>query len=111
MEITASIVTMKSVFHAAGPMMLLAALTLTLVGCSKETTAEVKTEPVESATAEVKPYPLDTCVVEDEKLGSMGDPYVFVHEGQELKLCCKGCRVEQVPACFDGLAAARHATL
>lgn len=39
-----------------------------------------------------KPYPLKTCVVSDEKLGGdMGDPYVFVHEGREVKLCCKGC--------------------
>ena len=21
----------------------------------------------------------------------MGDPYVFTHEGREIKLCCKGC--------------------
>jgi hypothetical protein len=38
-----------------------------------------------------KPYPLDKCIVTDEKLGEHGDPYVFTHEGQELKLCCKGC--------------------
>ena len=38
-----------------------------------------------------KPYPLKTCVVTDEKLGEMGDPYVFVHEGREIKLCCKSC--------------------
>ena len=39
-----------------------------------------------------KPYPLKTCVVSDEKLGGdMGDPYVFVHEGREVKLCCKSC--------------------
>jgi hypothetical protein len=38
-----------------------------------------------------KPYPLATCVVSDEKLGSMGEPYVFVHEGQQIKLCCDGC--------------------
>ena len=40
----------------------------------------------------VKPYPLDTCLVSDEKLGSMGKPVVFTHEGQEIKLCCKSCR-------------------
>lgn len=40
----------------------------------------------------VKPYPLKTCVVTDEKFGGeMGDPYVFTHEGREVKLCCKGC--------------------
>ena len=38
-----------------------------------------------------KPYPLKTCVVSDEKLGEMGDPYVFTHEGREIKLCCKSC--------------------
>ena len=38
-----------------------------------------------------KPYPLDKCVVSDEKLGDHGKPYVFTHEGQEIKMCCKGC--------------------
>ena len=38
-----------------------------------------------------KPYPLKTCVVSDEKLGDMGDPYVFTQDGQEVKLCCKSC--------------------
>ena len=32
-----------------------------------------------------------TCIVTDEKLGEMGDAYVFVYEGREIKLCCKGC--------------------
>ena len=39
-----------------------------------------------------KAYPLETCIVSDEKLGSMGDAYVFTHEGQEIKLCCKSCQ-------------------
>ncbi len=43
------------------------------------------------ATAGVTPYPLDTCLVSGEKLGAMGDPYVFTHEGREIKLCCEGC--------------------
>lgn len=38
-----------------------------------------------------KPYPLEKCLVSDEKLGEMGKPYVFTHEGQEIKLCCKSC--------------------
>jgi len=38
-----------------------------------------------------KPYPLDKCIVSDEKLGEMGKPYVFTHEGQEIKMCCKSC--------------------
>lgn len=38
-----------------------------------------------------KPYPLKTCIVSGEKLGEMGKPYTLVHEGREIKLCCKGC--------------------
>ena len=40
-----------------------------------------------------KPYPLKTCVVSDEKIGADPDmkPHVFVHEGREVKLCCKSC--------------------
>ena len=38
-----------------------------------------------------KPYTLKTCAVSGEKLGEMGKPYVFTHEGREIKLCCKDC--------------------
>ena len=39
-----------------------------------------------------KPYLLKTCIVSGEKLdGAMGKPYVFVEQGQEIKLCCKSC--------------------
>lgn len=37
-------------------------------------------------------YPLTTCIVSGEKLDSMGDPYVFTHEGTEVRLCCDSCR-------------------
>lgn len=49
-----------------------------------------------------KPYPLKTCLVSDEDLGSMGDPFVFTHEGQEIKLCCKSCQKDfkKTPAKF-----------
>jgi hypothetical protein len=44
--------------------------------------------------AKAKPYPLDTCIVSDEKLGA--DPamktFTFTHAGQEIKLCCKSCQ-------------------
>jgi hypothetical protein len=44
------------------------------------------------AAKNAKPYPLKTCIVSDEKLeGDMGDPYVFVYQGQQIKLCCKNC--------------------
>jgi len=38
-----------------------------------------------------KAYPLKKCLVSDEELGGHGDPYVFIHEGQEIKMCCKSC--------------------
>ena len=37
-------------------------------------------------------YPIKTCVVSGEELGSMGDPIVLVHEGTTVKLCCEGCK-------------------
>jgi hypothetical protein len=47
----------------------------------------------QAADKKVKPYPLDTCVVSDEKLGADPSmkPHVFTHEGREIKLCCKSC--------------------
>lgn len=44
--------------------------------------------------AKAKAYPLTTCIVSGEKLDA--DPamksFSFVHEGQEIKLCCKSCK-------------------
>lgn len=66
--------------------------------------AEVKpAEAVTNAVAAVagaKAYPLDKCIVSDEKLGSMGDPIVLTHEGQEIKFCCESCqpKFEKDPA-------------
>lgn len=52
--------------------------------------------------AKAKPYPLATCLVSGEKLGEMGDPVVFTHEGQEIKLCCKSCKpkFDKAPATY-----------
>ncbi len=49
-----------------------------------------------------QPYPLKICVVSNEALDSMGKPYVFTHEGQEVKLCCDSCLKDfkQEPAKF-----------
>ena len=48
----------------------------------------------EDKKAAAKPYPLDTCLVSDEKLGADANmkTFVFTHEGQEIKLCCKSCQ-------------------
>lgn len=41
--------------------------------------------------ADVKPYPLKTCLVSGNELGSMGKPITKVYNGQEIKFCCKPC--------------------
>ena len=45
------------------------------------------------ADHKAKPYPLKTCIVSGEEINDKGEmkPHVFVHEGQEVKLCCKSC--------------------
>lgn len=48
--------------------------------------------PLADKAEAARPYPLQTCIVTDEKLGEMGEPFVFVHQGQEIKLCCKSCK-------------------
>ena len=45
-----------------------------------------------STDAKAKPDMLTTCPVSGDKLGEMGKPYVFVYQGQEVKLCCSNCR-------------------
>lgn len=59
----------------------LSVVTGPLAGWAAETKAQTKP----------KPYTLQTCVVSDGKLGEMGEPYAYVHEGREIKFCCKGC--------------------
>jgi YHS domain-containing protein len=45
----------------------------------------------DDAKPKLKPYTLKTCVVSGDKLGEMGDPYVYEYQGREIKFCCKGC--------------------
>lgn len=41
--------------------------------------------------ADVKPYPLKTCIVSGNELGSMGKVITKTHGDQEIKFCCKPC--------------------
>lgn len=67
----------------------LLAIVVAALGFSMGSAADQKPA---AAAAKAKPYPLKVCVVSDEKFGGdMGDPYIFIHEGREVKLCCKGC--------------------
>ncbi len=68
-----------------------ASLALLSFSCTeRETTATDTTTGTMAATA-ATPYPLDVCIVSGEKLGSMGEPIVIVHEGREIKFCCAEC--------------------
>jgi YHS domain-containing protein len=59
-------------------------LALPLTGAAAEANSADATPP--------KPDQLTTCPVSGEKLGEMGKPYVFTYQGQEVKLCCSGCK-------------------
>lgn len=65
------------------PALLLAAIGLLFNSCASTGST--------TAASGVKPYPKDTCIVTDNKLGSMGPVITQVHEGQEVKFCCKPC--------------------
>jgi hypothetical protein len=66
---------------------------LVAVALVAATAAQADTATTNSPAAKPIPYPLKTCPVSDEKLGGdMGAPYVFVYQGQEIKLCCSGCK-------------------
>jgi hypothetical protein len=42
-------------------------------------------------TEKLKPYTLKTCIISGDKLGEMGDPFVYTYKDREIKFCCKGC--------------------
>jgi YHS domain-containing protein len=56
-----------------------------------ETKPPTKAQAIQTESAKPKAYPLDTCLVSDEKFDPEEKPYIFVHDGQEIKLCCKKC--------------------
>jgi YHS domain-containing protein len=66
-------------------------LTAALMTVSQTARAD-GTNSVGSTTAKPKPDLLATCPVSGGKLGEMGKPLVFVYQGQEVKLCCGGCK-------------------
>lgn len=72
--------------------------TAVFIGCDKKepaaSTPNADAPKPGDAKAAAKPYPLEVCIVGGEKLGSMGKPFVFVHQGQEIKLCCDGCKAD-----------------
>lgn len=64
-------------------------------GAKKQDDRQVPTERErEASDDEVKgdPYPLTTCAVSGQPLGSMGDPIIMEIEGREIRLCCAACK-------------------
>ena len=47
------------------------------------------------------PYTLNTCPISGEKLGSMGDTPVLIHEGREVRFCCAGCEKKYLAKADD----------
>jgi YHS domain-containing protein len=76
---------MKTIKFLAGIVLATTLVAGPAVQAGDSTTNSPATKPI--------PYPLKTCPVSDEKLGAdMGPAYVFVYQGQEIKLCCSGCK-------------------
>jgi YHS domain-containing protein len=61
-------------------LVLIGVVAAALIGCSHSHN---------TPSAAAKAYPLNKCLVSDEAFDH--DTYTFVHNGQEVKLCCKSC--------------------
>ena len=70
---------------------LLLAVPLAMASCSNDKSGEGGEADKKATGATGGDYPLTTCVVSDEKLGSMGEPVEVVHEGTTVKFCCDSC--------------------
>lgn len=69
-------------------------LATTLVAGAAVVAADKKPAPAAAKPAD--DYPLKTCVVSDEALGSMGDSVKYVHKeagkpDRVVRFCCEGC--------------------
>ncbi|MGI6303527.1 MAG: hypothetical protein ACOX52_21075 [Verrucomicrobiota bacterium] len=83
------------------PALLFALMLALTTGCQPQNGEEAPAAPAEQQEAPVAenaesaeaavPYPLDYCLVTNEKLGSMGEPISQVFQGREFKVCCAGC--------------------
>ncbi|MFC7337511.1 hypothetical protein ACFQY0_10015 [Haloferula chungangensis] len=72
---------MKSIY-------ILSSIALVFSSCKPQESASTEAAAPEAVAST---YPLDVCVVSGEELGSMGDPVVIQHEGQEVRFCCDSC--------------------
>lgn len=91
---------MKSVYKQAAALALLGTVAIPVAATTLgQGTAPAKLEKVKVAQptteevikAQLPSYPLKTCVISGEALGSMGDVIEHVWEGRLVRFCCKGC--------------------
>jgi YHS domain-containing protein len=67
-------------------------LVLTATAIHAADKAQKDAAPAAAKDAKAKPYPLDFCLVSDEKFeGSGMTPFEMVQDGQTIKFCCKNC--------------------
>ena len=71
---------MKRIHSIAASVLLIGSASFAIVGCATNNREH---------SAQARAYPLNKCAVTDEALGKT--PYTFVHNCQEVKLCCKDC--------------------
>jgi hypothetical protein len=71
---------------------LLSGMALFMVSCAS--TGNGPDSGSVAASGGTKSYPLKTCIVTDNDLGSMGDEQRTVYQGQEIKFCCKPCEAK-----------------
>lgn len=69
----------------------IASIALLTASCGEKTETTVETPAVETTATNADTYPMTTCPVSGEELGSMGEPVSIVHEGQTIKFCCDNC--------------------
>ena len=65
-------------------------------GLLGSTLAVVAADKAPAPAKQPDDYPLKTCVVSDEALGSMGESVVYVHKeagkpDRVIRFCCEGC--------------------
>ena len=79
---------MKTKITSIAGLLILSGASLFLAAC----TSTGSSPSTATSVSGVKPYPLKTCIVTDNDLGSMGDEQRFVYNGQEIKICCGDCK-------------------
>jgi YHS domain-containing protein len=83
---------MKKLKFVAGILLGVAVISISAAARADGTNTVSSTNSPSATTP--KPDLLTTCPVSGDKLGDMGKPYVFVYQGQEVKLCCPDCKAD-----------------